>query len=124
MEPGYSAKQPRVTAQLRKGVLEYCVLALMRDRPRYGVELLAALEESGALATSQGTVYPLLSRLRRDDLVTTTWQESAVGPPRRYYALTDSGRAALEEFTLLWPGFRDAVDAFLNVPRSSSGDPA
>ncbi|MES9509459.1 PadR family transcriptional regulator [Streptomyces sp. NPDC000609] len=123
MEPGYSAKQARATAQLRKGVLEYCVLALMRDRPRYGVELLAALEESGALATSQGTVYPLLSRLRRDDLVTTTWQESAVGPPRRYYALTGSGRAALEEFTLLWPGFRNAVDAFLNVPRPSPGDP-
>ncbi|CAM5694802.1 hypothetical protein SMICM304S_09125 [Streptomyces microflavus] len=100
MEPGDSTKQARAAAQLRKGVLEYCVLALMRDRPRYGVELLQALEESGALATSQGTVYPLLSRLRRDDLVTTTWQESASGPPRRYYALTDSGRAALDEFTL------------------------
>ncbi|MFJ2510470.1 PadR family transcriptional regulator [Streptomyces griseoviridis] len=122
MQPGDSDKQARAAAQLRKGVLEYCVLALMRDRPRYGVELLAALEDSGALATSQGTVYPLLSRLRRDDLVTTTWQESAVGPPRRYYALTDSGRAALEEFTLLWPGFRDAVDAFLNVPRPFPGD--
>ncbi|MFD7618501.1 PadR family transcriptional regulator, partial [Streptomyces sp. NPDC059802] len=51
MEPGDSTKQARAAAQLRKGVLEYCVLALMRDRPRYGVELLHALEESGALAT-------------------------------------------------------------------------
>ncbi|MGW7574797.1 PadR family transcriptional regulator [Streptomyces sp. NPDC054765] len=124
MEPGDSTKQARAAAQLRKGVLEYCVLALMRDRPRYGVELLHTLEDSGALATSQGTVYPLLSRLRRDDLVTTTWQESASGPPRRYYALTDSGRAALDEFTRVWPGFRNAVDAFLTTPHPSTGDPA
>ncbi len=124
MEPGDSTKQARAAAQLRKGVLEYCVLALMRDRPRYGVELLQVLEESGALATSQGTVYPLLSRLRREDLVTTTWQESASGPPRRYYALTDSGRAALDEFTRVWPGFRNAVDSFLTPPQASPGDHA
>ncbi|MFD4337308.1 PadR family transcriptional regulator [Streptomyces anulatus] len=122
MEPGDTAKQARAAAQLRKGVLEYCVLALMRDSPRYGVELLHALEESGALATSQGTVYPLLSRLRRDDLVTTTWRESDSGPPRRYYALTSGGRAALDEFTRLWPGFRDAVDGFLTTPHTSNGD--
>ncbi|MFJ2740870.1 PadR family transcriptional regulator [Streptomyces sp. NPDC087440] len=131
MEQGDPMKQARAAAQLRKGVLEYCVLALMRDRPRYGVELLHALEESGALATSQGTVYPLLSRLRRDDLVTTTWQESTEGPPRRYYALTDGGRAALEEFTRVWPAFRDAVDTFLTTPHDQpspphppTGDPA
>ncbi|MFK3732299.1 PadR family transcriptional regulator [Streptomyces sp. NPDC088090] len=124
MEPGDAAKQARAAAQLRKGVLEYCVLALMRDRPRYGVELLHALGESGALATGQGTVYPLLSRLRRDGLVTTTWQESASGPPRRYYALTDGGRAALDEFAHVWPAFRDTVDAFLTAPRPTSGDPA
>ncbi|MEV7414782.1 PadR family transcriptional regulator [Streptomyces sp. NPDC089919] len=125
MEPGESTKQARAAAQLRKGVLEYCILALMRDRPRYGVELLHALEESGTLATGQGTVYPLLSRLRRDDLVTTTWQESAAGPPRRYYALTDTGRAALDEFATVWPGFRDTVDTFLATPaHHTSGDPA
>ncbi|WP_228990736.1 PadR family transcriptional regulator [Streptomyces sp. DH8] len=122
MEAGDASKQARAAAQLRKGVLEYCVLALMRDRPRYGVELLRELEGSGALATSQGTVYPLLSRLRRDDLVTTAWQESPSGPPRRYYALTDGGRAALDEFTRVWPDFRNAVDAFLSVPHTSAGD--
>lgn len=62
------------------------------------------------------------SRLRRDDLVTTTWRESDSGPPRRYYALTAGGRAALDEFTRLWPGFRDAVDAFLTAPHTSNGD--
>ncbi|MER7596775.1 MULTISPECIES: PadR family transcriptional regulator [Streptomyces] len=125
MTPGEAAaKQARAAVQLRKGVLEYCVLALMRDRSRYGVELVHALEESGVLATSQGTVYPLLSRLRRDDLVTTTWQESTSGPPRRYYALTDGGRAALDEFTRVWPAFRDTVDAFLTPPTAPPGDPA
>ncbi|HET6860737.1 MAG TPA: PadR family transcriptional regulator [Streptomyces sp.] len=115
MDPGETGKRApdKAESQLRKGTLEYCILALMRDRPRYGVELLQELEASGALATSQGTVYPLLSRLRRDDLVTTTWQESAAGPPRRYYELTDSGRAALDAFTRIWPAFRDAVDTFL-----------
>ncbi|MFJ5098742.1 PadR family transcriptional regulator [Streptomyces sp. NPDC088557] len=121
MEPGDATKQARAATQLRKGVLEYRVLALMRDRPRYGVELLRALEESGALATSQGTVHPLLSRLGRDDLVTTAWQESDSGPPRRHYALTRTGRAALDEFSRVRPGFRDAVDAFPTTPRHSPG---
>ncbi|MFJ3185699.1 PadR family transcriptional regulator [Streptomyces halstedii] len=115
MEPtGSTHRTPsKAVSQLRKGVLEYCVLALMRDGPRYGVELLRELEETGALATSQGTVYPLLSRLRRDELVVTSWRESTSGPPRRYYELTEAGHAALAEFTGTWPGFRDAVDRLL-----------
>ncbi|MFJ3145895.1 PadR family transcriptional regulator [Streptomyces halstedii] len=115
MEPtGPTRRTPsKAVSQLRKGVLEYCVLALMRDGPRYGVELLRELEETGALATSQGTVYPLLSRLRRDELVVTSWRESTSGPPRRYYELTEAGHAALAEFTGTWPGFRDAVDRLL-----------
>ncbi|KDQ68714.1 PadR family transcriptional regulator [Streptomyces halstedii] len=115
MEPtGSRHRTPsKAASQLRKGVLEYCVLALMRDGPRYGVELLRELEETGALATSQGTVYPLLSRLRRDELVVTSWRESTSGPPRRYYELTEAGHAALAEFTGTWPGFRDAVDRLL-----------
>ncbi|MFD7492233.1 PadR family transcriptional regulator [Streptomyces sp. NPDC059832] len=115
MEPGGPSNRSasKAESQLRKGVLEYCVLALMRDGARYGVELLRELEETGALATSQGTVYPLLSRLRRDQLVVTTWQESASGPPRRYYELTEAGRTALAEFTGTWPAFRNAVDHLL-----------
>ncbi|MFJ9467348.1 PadR family transcriptional regulator [Streptomyces caniferus] len=115
MEPGEASDRAasKAASQLRKGVLEYCVLALMRDGARYGVELLRELEETGALATSQGTVYPLLSRLRRDALVVTTWRESVSGPPRRYYELTEAGHAALAEFTGTWPDFRDTVDRLL-----------
>jgi len=111
-EPGKT-----LLSQLRKGVLEYCVLSLLRDGPRYGTELLRELAETGALATSQGTVYPLLARLRREELVTTDWSESPSGPPRRYYALTRRGRAALEEFASVWTEFADAVDRVITTDR-------
>ncbi|MFJ2437759.1 PadR family transcriptional regulator [Streptomyces anulatus] len=115
MEPGGASDEVpgKAESQLRKGVLEFCILALLREGPKYGVELLNDLQGTGALATSQGTVYPLLSRLRRDELVVTTWQESAFGPPRRYYELTESGHAALARFITVWPGFRDTVDHLL-----------
>ncbi|MDJ1137176.1 PadR family transcriptional regulator [Streptomyces iconiensis] len=113
----------KAASQLRKGVLEYCVLALLRDGPRYAVELLRGLEAVELMATSQGTVYPLLSRLRRDELVATNWQESTSGPPRRYYELTPTGRAALDAFAAIWPDFRDAVDLFLGTPRSDPSHP-
>lgn len=112
----------KIEVQLRKGVLEYCVLALLRDGPKYGVELLKDLQET-VLATSQGTVYPLLSRLRRDELVVTTWQESPTGPPRRYYELTDAGRTALVSFTGLWPAFRDTVDHLLSPSNGRQHNP-
>ncbi|MFE9016359.1 PadR family transcriptional regulator [Streptomyces cyaneofuscatus] len=112
----------KIEVQLRKGVLEYCVLALLRDGPKYGVELLKDLQET-VLATSQGTVYPLLSRLRRDELVVTTWKESSTGPPRRYYELTDAGRTALDSFTGLWPAYRDTVDHLLSPPNGRRHNP-
>ncbi|QFG68313.1 PadR family transcriptional regulator [Ornithinimicrobium pratense] len=98
--------------QLRRGVLEHCVLALLRDEERYGYDLVTELSQTGLLA-SEGTIYPLLSRLRKEELVRTSWQESPSGPPRRYYALTDQGRAALAEFTRSWTDFRSSVDQIL-----------
>lgn len=65
------------------------------------------------MVTSEGTIYPLLSRLRREGLVETTWRESDAGPPRRYYRLTDAGRRALGEFAGEWVRFRTAVDRLL-----------
>ncbi|MFI9825651.1 PadR family transcriptional regulator [Streptomyces sp. NPDC052013] len=111
MEQGNANK---AMSQLRRGVLEYCVLALLRGGSRYGVELLRELGQVEVMVTSEGTIYPLLSRLRRESLVTTTWQESSSGPPRRYYELTASGRQALDEFTAEWPRFHDAVLHFLS----------
>ena len=89
------------------------MLALLRDRPRYGFDLVRTLAEADSLVTSEGTIYPLLSRLRRDGLVTTAWHESPSGPPRRYYELTQSGYQALELFTGEWDRFTSAVDRLL-----------
>jgi PadR family transcriptional regulator, regulatory protein PadR len=103
--------------ELRRGVLEYCVLAVVRDDESYAFDIVRELAGAGELVTSEGTIYPLLSRLRRDRLVTTTWRESDTGPPRRYYRITDDGRRALDGFTLEWARFRDAVDAILAVSK-------
>ena len=98
--------------QLRRGVLEHCVLALLEGEERYGYDLVTQLSTAGLLA-SEGTMYPLLSRLRKDELVGTTWQESPNGPPRRYYSLTPRGAEALQAFRLSWTQFKHAVDATL-----------
>lgn len=100
-------------SQLRRGVLEFCVLALLRDGERYAVELVHELGSKDGLVTSEGTLYPLLSRLRREGVVTTTWRESAGGPPRRYYALTPAGRSVLDAFSDEWRRFSDTVNGIL-----------
>ena len=110
MEPG-RVRNP--VSQLRKGTLEYCVLALLRDGQRYGFELVRTLSETDGLLISEGTIYPLLSRLRRDHLVSTSWQESEAGPPRRYYRITKFGREVLREWIASWEATRDSVDTVL-----------
>lgn len=111
------AVQAPLIPQMRRGTLQYCVLALLADEERYGFDLVKALGEVDGMVTSEGTIYPLLSRLRRDGLVETSWQESPSGPPRRYYRLTGAGRAALEAFAEEWSRFRDAVDHFIEGRR-------
>ena len=70
-----------LVSQMRRGALEYCVMALIQQTPRYAFEMIEGLGETGML-TTEGTLYPLLSRLRRDGLVKTEWRESVDGPPR------------------------------------------
>ena len=103
------------SSQLRRGVLEHCVLALLQDGERYGFELVRALSDVDGLVTTEGTLYPLLGRLRREGAVETTWRESPSGPPRRYYALTAGGRRALATFVEEWKPFREGVDALLGT---------
>ena len=99
--------------QLRRGVVEHCLLALLLDNELYGFEVARVMSAAGLVA-GEGTVYPLLSRLAREGYVTTTWRESPSGPPRKYYAITEQGRAALDHFRLEWRRFRDRVDALLD----------
>lgn len=107
--------------ELSRGVVEHCVLALVRDEPSYAFEIVRVLGARG-LVTSEGTIYPLLARLRRDGLVVTDWRESDAGPPRRYYRISDAGRQVLETFFTDWATFRDAVDGLLSTatPREVS----
>ncbi|MDA8077177.1 MAG: PadR family transcriptional regulator [Actinomycetota bacterium] len=102
-----------LVAQLRRGVAEHCVLALLCPGERYGFDLARELAGQRGLVAGEGTVYPLLTRLRRRQLVETTWQESAEGPPRRYYRLTTEGKAELATFVEQWRQFRSAVDSVL-----------
>lgn len=99
-----------VLTHLRRGVVEYCVLALLRSGPTYGRDIAQKLSADGILMAGEGTLYPLLARLRNAGLVHTTWQESSAGPPRRYYELTAAGSGAVESFCRTWAPFRDAVD--------------
>lgn len=122
MVPGEDA----ILTNLRRGAVEYCVLGLLSGGERYGLELGQALSAGGVLMNGEGTLYPLLSRLRKAGLVETTWRESTSGPPRRYYQLTDDGERALARFRTLWQPFRQAVDAAIAPPPtlpSSEGTP-
>ena len=97
------------SSQIRRGTLELCVLALISSRPRYGYDLVTSLERWEPLATTEGTVYPLLRRLQREDKVEASWQESAAGPPRKYYTLTPHGRDLLERMAADWAELSEAV---------------
>jgi PadR family transcriptional regulator, regulatory protein PadR len=111
MEPGGEA----TLSQLRRGVLVFCVLALLRNGERYSFDLVRALGDTDGLVTSEGTLYPLLGRLRREGLVDSSLRESPSGPPRRYYRITTDGDAALRTFTSQWARFRDSVDTLLEL---------
>jgi PadR family transcriptional regulator PadR len=111
--------------ELRRGVLGPCVLALLADRPRFGLELVRELDAAGGLLTSDGTVYPLLNRLRDAGLVTSEWSDADGQRARRYYFITDVGRDQLKAFRADWAAFTATVDAVLvteSTERQESAD--
>uniref|UniRef100_UPI00403F9EAA PadR family transcriptional regulator n=1 Tax=unclassified Bernardetia TaxID=2647129 RepID=UPI00403F9EAA len=87
--------------QMRKGILELCVLNVIANGEVYASDLLRHLKDAQLLVV-EGTLYPLLNRLNKSGLVTYAWQESTGGPPRKYYRLTDNGHEFLKELTLSW----------------------
>lgn len=107
--------------QLRKGTLEVCMLALLANGERYGYQIAQALTENAGLAVGEGTIYPLLSRLQREGLITAQWRESPAGPPRKYYSLTLEGRKALEAKMVAWQQFSQAVDQILQEAQDGDG---
>ena len=104
-------------SQLRKGVLELAVLGLLAREPRYGSQLVDDLAAHPELAISAGTVYPLVARLARAGLISSSWQESPVGPPRKYYALTDAGRGRLRAMAREFAAVAAALEDILKGVR-------
>jgi PadR family transcriptional regulator PadR len=88
-------------SQLRKGVLEYCILLILKGRRAYANDIIRLLQEA-RLIVVDGTLYPLLTRLKNMNLLTYQWIESNQGPPRKYYELTDEGKKFLEEMGQAW----------------------
>lgn len=105
---------------MRKGVLDYCVLLLLRGGALYAADIIGRLR-GARLIVVEGTLYPLLSRLKNDGLLSYEWRESLQGPPRKYYALTDKGRAALVEMDAAWTELAGAIDALKAVPADGDG---
>jgi PadR family transcriptional regulator, regulatory protein PadR len=101
-----------VKAQMRKGVLEFCILSILSRGDAYATDILNKLKES-KLIVVEGTLYPLLSRQKNAGLLSYRWEESTQGPPRKYYALTDKGREVLKESEASWTELIDSVDSIL-----------
>lgn len=102
-----------VKSQMRKGVLEYCILLLLKKEPSYTSDLIQKLKEA-RLIVVEGTLYPLLTRLKNSGLLSYQWIESTQGPPRKYYQLTEAGETFLKELELSWQELNDTINHIRN----------
>lgn len=108
-------------AQMRKGVLEMCVLAVIAGRETYPPEIIEKLEGTNLLV-KEGTLYPLLIRLKNDGLVDYIWREGVKGPPRKYFTITEDGKKFLEELAKGWQELVDAVDQTVSLSSTARSD--
>ena len=107
------------TAQMRKGVLEYCILSILNGEDKYASEILSTLKDAKMLVV-EGTIYPLLTRLKNAGLLNYRWEESTSGPPRKYYTLTETGKLFLKELDKTWDELRMATNVVTNKKNSKS----
>jgi PadR family transcriptional regulator PadR len=98
-----------VKAQMRKGVLEYCILSVLAAEDAYAPDVISRLK-TARLSVVEGTLYPLLMRQKNAGLLTYRWEESTQGPPRKYYSITDSGRQFLAELDAAWNELVESVN--------------
>lgn len=103
-------------AQMKKGVLEYCILSIIARKDCYASEIIHELKEARMIVV-EGTLYPLLTRQKNAGLLKYRWEESRQGPPRKYYTLTDQGRTYLEELDESWKELTEAVE-WINQKRT------
>ncbi|WP_299217530.1 PadR family transcriptional regulator [uncultured Dokdonia sp.] len=110
-------KVENTKAQMRKGVLEYCILSVLKDDDAYVAEILDTLKDAKLLVV-EGTIYPLLTRLKNAGLLNYRWEESTSGPPRKYYGLTETGQLFLNELTTTWDELQTAVTVVTSTKKS------
>jgi len=97
-----------IKSQMRKGYLEYCILLILRKKSAYTSDIIAELKEA-KLIVVEGTLYPLLTRLKNSELLDYRWEESTQGPPRKYYEMTPQGAIFLEELENAWDEINNVV---------------
>lgn len=102
-----------IKSQMRKGVLEYCILSILRKNDAYASSLLAELKEAKMIVV-EGTLYPLLTRQKNQGLLSYRWEESPQGPPRKYYSLTEKGKEALAEMDNAWNEVISSIEYIKN----------
>ena len=108
-----------VKSQMRKGMLEYCIMLLLHKEPAYASDIIQKLKEA-RLIVVEGTLYPLLTRLKNDDLLSYEWIESTQGPPRKYYKLTEKGQAQLNLYKIEWKNYSTKIGSmFEDVGRNA-----
>ncbi|MDR0833139.1 MAG: PadR family transcriptional regulator [Candidatus Symbiothrix sp.] len=98
-----------IKSQMRKGILEYCILLILDKEPAYAPDIIRTLQDA-RLIVVEGTLYPLLTRLKNMDLLRYEWVESTQGPPRKYYALTPDGKAFLGELSTAWSEITETIN--------------
>lgn len=96
-------------SQMRKGVLEYCILSILNGREAYASNILEELKAANMLVV-EGTLYPLLIRQKNQGLLSYRWEESTQGPPRKYYVITEKGRAQLQEMDAAWKELVESIN--------------
>lgn len=107
-------KVENTKAQMRKGILEYCILTILSNKEAYPSEIISELK-AAKLIVVEGTLYPLLTRLKNAELLQYKWVESPSGPPRKYYSLTELGETFLEELKKTWTELHEAVQQISNT---------
>lgn len=108
--------------QMRKGILEFCILAIISRGEIYASDIIAELKKSKLLVV-EGTLYPLLTRLKNNGLLSYNWQESTSGPPRKYYQITASGLEVLKALTKTWEELTFAVKTSTAQTKSTDTEP-
>lgn len=98
-----------VKSQMRKGYLEYCILLIIAKKPAYVSDIITVLKEARMIVV-EGTLYPLLTRLKNNGILSYNWQESVSGPPRKYYELTEKGQIFLAELETGWEELAHAIE--------------